>query len=167
MGKIWYVLKCPKGNEADYVKGYQETIKPDNADSLQQVIHFQYQRMIRYKGQWHMEERAVLPGYVFLSGAEKAILKRQAWEGKENEELIVTPCEIPYLKCLCTEGSLVEMSKGSIKSGVLEITSGPLRGREQLIKKIDRHKRTAEIEIPLEGRNRRVIVGLEIYAKQI
>ncbi len=161
------MLKCSQGNEADYVKGYQETIKPDSADSLQEVIHFRYQRMIRYKGRWHLEERAVLPGYIFLSGTEKAILKRQVWERKESGDISMAPCEPPYLKYLCTKGNLVGMSRGNIKNGILEITSGPLRGREQLVKKIDRHKRTAEIEIPLEGRNRRVTVGLEIYEKQI
>lgn len=40
-------------------------------------------------------------------------------------------------------------------------------GREQLIKWIDRHKRTAEIGIPLEGREKRVTVGVEIYEKQV
>ena len=114
-----------------------------------------------------MEERAVLPGYIFLSGTEKAILKRQVWERKESGDISMAPCEPPYLKYLCTKGNLVGMSRGNIKNGILEITSGPLRGREQLVKKIDRHKRTAEIEIPLEGRNRRVTVGLEIYEKQI
>lgn len=57
------------------------------------------------------------------------------------------------------------MSKGVIRNGRPVITSGPLKGREGLIRKIDRHKRIADIEIPLAGERRQVTVGLEIYEK--
>ena len=59
------------------------------------------------------------------------------------------------------------MSKGVIKDGKPVVTSGPLKGRESLIRRIDRHKRTAEIEIPFVEDDMRVIVGLEIYEKQM
>ena len=64
------------------------------------------------------------------------------------------------------EGNLIGISKGIIKDGKSIITSGPLKGRECLIRRIDRHKRTAEIEIPLVDKSTRVTVGLEIYEKQ-
>lgn len=150
----------------DYMKEYRKSISEND---LQEILHFQYQRMMRYGGRWHMERRAILPGYVFLSGNEKMVLKKQDGDAKEKnkDEVLLNPCETPYLKLLCPEGSLVNMSKGIIKDGILIITSGPLQGREQLIRKVDRHKRTAEIEIPLEGRKQRITVGLEIYKKQI
>lgn len=77
----------------------------------------------------------------------------------------LSPCEPPFLKELCGDGSLIDMSRGIIKDKIPTVTSGPLRGREQLIRKIDRHKRTAEIEIPIDGKKQRVTVGLEIYQK--
>ena len=160
------MLKCPKGDEADFVKEYQ---KPVNGNNLQEVLHFQYQCMMRYGGRWHLERKAILPGYIFLSGSEALVLKRQAGEveGEEKRKASLRPCGIPYLKTLCPAGNLVELSKGIIKDGKVIVTSGPLRGKEQLIRKIDRHKRTAEIGIPLEGREQRVTVGLEIYDKQL
>lgn len=159
------MLKCPEGNEADYVKKYQEAAAPDREDKTdkagsRQAIYFQYQRMMRYRGRWHLEKRAVLPGYIFLSGRETAAWKRQM-------PISLKPCETPFLKNLCPEGDVVGMSRGIIKNGIPVVTSGPLQGKEYLIRKIDRHKRTAEIEIPLEGRKQRVTVGLEIYEKQI
>ena len=144
---------------------WQKAIKPDGAGGLQEVRYFQYQRMMRYGGQWHLEKRAVLPGCIFLCGEEKAVFRWQVKVEKENEGISVTSCEPPYLKCLCQEGSLVEMSKGIIKNGVLDITGGPLRGKEQIVKRIDRHKRMAEIEIPFDGRNQRIMLGLEMYRK--
>ena len=71
------------------------------------------------------------------------------------------------MKTMCQEGNLIGMSKGIIREGKTVITSGPLKGREYLIRRIDRHKRTAEIEVPFAGENTRVTVGLEIYEKQM
>ena len=133
---------------------YQRQVSPDR---LQEVICFEYQKMIRYKGRWHLERRKLLPGWIFLSGTEDM-------ESDRMNPLI--PCETPFLKLLCQEENLIGISKGIIKDGKSIITSGPLKGRECLIRRIDRHKRTAEIEIPLADTSMRVTVGLEIYEKQ-
>ena len=79
----------------------------------------------------------------------------------------MVPCDPPYIKELCQEGNLIGMSKGVIRDGKMVVTSGPLKGREGLIRRIDRHKRTAEIEIPFADGDTRVTVGLEIYEKQM
>lgn len=164
MRKIWYLLKCPKEDEVDYVSKYQESV-----NGLQEILRFQYQCMMRYGGRWHLEKRAILPGYIFLSGNEELILRWQAegMRGEKKRKTSLKPCEAPYLKILCQEGNLVGMSKGIIKNGEPIVISGPLWRKEQLIRKIDRHKRTAEIGIPLEGQEQRVTVGLEIYEKQM
>ena len=164
MKTIWYLLKCPEGNEADYVKEFQETVKPDKnrMGGLQEVIHFQCQRMMRYRGSWHLERRAVLPGYVFLSGIETGLVKKP-----KEENISLKPCEAPFLKCLCSEGNLVGMSRGVIKHGIPIVTSGPLQGKEYLIRKIDRHKRTAWLEIPFDGQKQQITVGLEIYEQEL
>lgn len=158
MNTIWYALKCPEGRENDYTEKYQ---KLTFSGELQEVICFEYQRMIRYGGRWCLERRKLLPGWIFLS-VTKVIENR---EGKDRFFLI--PYETCYLKELCQEENLIGMSKGVIKGGKLMVTSGPLIGREALIRRIDRHKRTAEIEIPFVDRETRVTVGLEIYEKQV
>ncbi len=155
MKKIWYLVRCPQGDEADYAQKYQELA---DQKELQEVVCFAYHRMIRYGGSWHLERRTLLPGYIFLSGAKDIKLK-------ENVESLI-PCDPPYLKDLCQEDNLVAMSKGVIRDGKTIVVSGPLKGREKLIRRIDRHKRTAQIEVPLEGRTAQVTVGLEIYEKQ-
>jgi len=177
MTRIWYLLKCPKGNEADYAKRCREFGKIRGKD-LQEVVCFQYQRMLRYGGKWHMEKRTLLPGCIFLFGPGAALLKgyadtemfieeKQETDRQRQTEqgIFIIPCETPYLKNLCPEGNVVGMSKGIIKNGRTFVTSGPLQGKEHLIQKIDRHKRTAEIEIPFSGQKIQVTVGLEIYQK--
>lgn len=157
MRKIWYLLRCPKESEDDYRQRCRELVA---AEALQEMLCFQYQRLMRYRGEWHLERRPLLPGHIFLSGARKPALK-------ETKDLSLSPCEPSFLKELCKEDSLIDLSRGVIKDGILTITSGPLKGRERLIRRIDRHKRTAEIEIPIDGKRWQVTVGLEIYEKSM
>lgn len=172
MSKIWYLIKCLEGTETDYIEKCQELVETGD---LQEIVCFRYQRMMRYGGSWHLERKTLLPGYIFLFGTEKVILRRQkragAYRGRQGRgqadaEILLYPCEISYLKMLCSDGDLIEMSRGIIKKGVLVVTEGPLKGREALIRKIDRHKRTAELCIPINGKDVEVTVGLEIYQKQ-
>lgn len=155
MNEIWYLLKYPKKDEQNYVQEYQNLA---GHKELEEVICFEYQRMMRYDGKWHLERRALLPGYIFLSGYSVVQLKRK--------DIFLVPCDPPYMKRLCGKDNLVVMSKGVIKDGKPIVTSGPLKGYETLIRRIDRHKRTAEIEIPLGTGKTQVTVGLEIYEKQ-
>ncbi|NBH70583.1 hypothetical protein D3Z51_00725 [Clostridiaceae bacterium] len=177
MRAIWYLLKCPAGDEADYVREYQKMMP---SGKLQEVICFQYQRMLRYGGQWHLERRTLLPGCVFLSGSERSLPEadmsvqdvkkgRQtgARAGGGENRISLTPCEPPFWKTLCQKDYLLPMSRGIIKDGSPIVTGGPLVGHEGLIRRIDRHKRTAEIGVPFAGQEMRVTVGLEIYQKQI
>ncbi len=158
MNTIWYALKCPEGKEKDYTEKYQ---KLASSDGLKEVICFEYQRMMRYGGSWHLERRKLLPGWIFFAGT-KAI--EFEGDGKIRSPI---PYKVSHLTELCQEEHLIGMSKGIIKDGKPMVTSGPLKGRESLIRKIDRHKRTAEIEIPFVEDDTRVTVGLEIYEKQM
>ena len=58
------------------------------------------------------------------------------------------------------------MSRVFIENDRVIITSGPLKGNEALIKKIDRHKRRAYLEIEMFGRKVEAQVGLEIVKKR-
>lgn len=174
MSEIWYLLKCPEGTEKDCAERCQELAE---AEGLQEITYFRYQRLMRYRGSWHLEKRALLPGHIFLSGTRKAILRKREPKGEsqENREIekdiseagmLLRPCEISYLKELCSDDGVIDLSRGIIKDGILIITEGPLKGREHLIKKIDRHKRTAEISLPFDRKTVEVTVGLEIYRKE-
>ncbi len=157
---IWYLLRCAVEDERDFKR---RCLKLVSTGQLEEVICFQYQRLMRYGGKWHLEKRTLLPGCICLIGAELEILKNN-YKGT-MEEFAVFPCEIPYVMDMCQDKNVIGISKGIIKNGRLVITSGPLRDREDMVRKIDRHKRTARIEIPFIGNRREVTVGLEIYEK--
>ena len=165
MSEIWYLLRCPVGNEKYYAEKCQIFV---DSEELEEIICFRYQRMIRYGGRWHLEKRIALPGHLFLSGINVIVLvKNLLRNGETKPDISLTPCDRPYLKGMCQRENLVNMSRGIIRNGSPVVTSGPLKGREQLIQRIDRHKRTAEIEIPFAGDKKQVTVGLEIYKKEM
>ena len=108
------------------------------------------------------------PARIYFIDGTNMLIERN-WKGnlKSRWEISIIPCEVPYLKEMCQGGSVVGISKGIIRNGRVIVTSGPLKGRESLIRKIDRHKRTAKIEIPFTDGQKQVTVGLEIYGKEI
>ena len=59
----------------------------------------------------------------------------------------------------------MELSTGIIENSQIRILEGPLVGMEGTIRKIDRHKRKAWLEIEMFGRTVEMQVGLEVIAK--
>jgi transcriptional antiterminator NusG len=114
-----------------------------------------YDKMRRYEGVWHLERKLLFPECIFLeSGQEEALLKElmqgayfgNIIEGK-SRLLQVGQNEENLLRRLCGKQCHLEMSKGIICKGVTRITEGPLKGMENRILRIDRHKRLARVEI--------------------
>ena len=70
----------------------------------EEIVCFQYQRMMRYGGGWHLENRMVLPGHVFLTGSNVMALERN-WQGdgEMKQTISLTPCETPYLSAYCNQ----------------------------------------------------------------
>ena len=64
------------------------------------------------------------------------------------------------------EERVVKHSEGYIACNKVTITSGPLMGMEALIRRIDRHKRMAWMEIEIFGRKIEIQAGLEIISKE-
>ena len=60
----------------------------------------------------------------------------------------------------------MEMSEGLIEGDCVTVISGPLKGREASIVRIDRHKRLAWVDVSMFGRHKMIRVGLEIVSKR-
>lgn len=59
----------------------------------------------------------------------------------------------------------IELSKGIIVGDRIHITDGPLIGCESMVKRVNRHKREAWIELEFMGEKRLLNVSLEILDK--
>ena len=132
-------------------------------------------RKRRYCGEWHEEKKILFPGYVFLVSDNPGELFLRLKKVPGLTKLLGTGDEIvplsaeeeELLKKLGGEGQVVEGSIGILEQDKIIITEGPLQGMEGYIRKIDRHKRTAWLEVELMGRKIETQVGLEIVEKRV
>lgn len=167
---MWYVMQVRTGTEENIRCQCQRLI---SSDTLERCFIPYYQQKKRFQGEWHIQERILFPGYVFLitQNLEKLVesLKQVIGMTKllgTGEEIIpLSQEEIDLLLRLGKEEQLVTMSTGMIENDQVKIFDGPLKGMEGYIKKIDRHKRKARIVIDMFGRSVDMEVGLEIISK--
>lgn len=167
---IWYVLYCPNQKEEELLYACKRHL---TRGALKDAFVFTYDRMRRYGGAWHLEQQPLFPHYLFLESQDEGKL---AGELKRYSQVLpvfesdgklirVEPEEEKVLRMLCDASHHSRMSRGYIRDGQTVVTEGPLRGRESLIRKIDRHKRIAQVSIPSLGCLREMQVGLEIVSK--
>lgn len=150
---IWYIVQCRNQKSQKFFSACREYL---SGEALQDVFVITYDRMRRYEGSWHLERQFLFPDYVFLESQDKERLTRELEKTPGVRELLpdcssiipLKPEEEAFLRSLCGVNHHLGMSRGVIRDGQPFVTEGPLRGKEQLIRRIDRHKRMARVEIP-------------------
>ncbi|MEG2871671.1 MAG: hypothetical protein RR875_08985, partial [Clostridium sp.] len=80
--------------------------------------------------------------------------------------LAVKPEEEQVIRALCGEAHHMRMSRGVIAKGELTVTEGPLRGRESMIRRVDRHKRIAILNVHISRVLSDICAGLEVTEKR-
>lgn len=83
----------------------------------------------------------------------------------DKRDIAMRAVERNMLKNLYGSNYCIVASVGFIEGDRIRINEGSLMGMENVIKKINRHKREAIIEIEIMGSLRQVTVGLEIIEK--
>jgi len=174
MGR-WFVFFVQTGKEETVCECLNDMFSNEESVSFVPKIESVY---INLK-QVRKEFKPMFPSYVFVETKRdgksftslmtrpvrnsKYIIKLL---GKDNPDyMAVHEKEKDFLLGFCDKGYIVGESLGFIEGDRIFVTSGPLQGRESVIKWIDRHKRRAEIELELMGDARRVSVSLEIIEK--
>jgi len=139
----------------------------------------------RMKGVIHKERRLLFTGYVFIqteieSGSIAENLKAALTDiseichndiykilhhGEDKNDVAVREKERLYWERLFDSDFCITGSVGFMEGDNVRITSGPLIGMESRIKKINRHKREAIVEMGMMGAVREVRVMLEVVEK--
>lgn len=169
---MWYVVQVRTGTEERTRLQCQAKIP---GDVLERCFIFYYEEKKRIGGKWITQKKVLYPGYIFVVTEDVEKLYEQLKNIGSLTKLIgtgetIVPLsqkEVDFLKGFGGEDQIVGMSEGIIEQSKVMITSGPLQGIEGFIKKIDRHKRKAYLEIPMFGKIQNVQVGLEIVAKTV
>lgn len=140
---------------------------------LKDVFIFSYERLKRYEGEWHLEQSLMFPGCVFMESDKPEMLSEnlrryQSFLGHLDRHYALVPVGIEeerLLKSLYGSGHLLPLSKGYIRDGITYVTEGPLRGKEKMICRIDRHKRIARLNTVFSKKRQELTAGLEIVSK--
>ncbi|MXP74771.1 antiterminator LoaP [Lachnospiraceae bacterium WCA-9-b2] len=167
---MWYVVQVRTGTE-ESIRIQCE--KHMSEEVLERCFIPYYEEAKRIRGNWTTLEKVLFPGYVFMITEKLERLYEQLHSvigltkliGTGQEIVPLCAEEIAFIQGIGGENQVVEMSEGVIVKSNVKITSGPLMGKEGMIKKIDRHKRKAWLEVPMFGRVQTVQVGVEIVAK--
>ena len=106
-------------------------------------------------------EAAAVPGYLFFVTDDPEALNRELSRvpmpirllgNEENSFFPLTGKERDWFLSFMDGNHTVRMSEGYISGDKITVTRGPLMGFEGDIRKIDRHKRRAYIDVSLFGR---------------
>lgn len=167
---MWYVMQVRTGAEE---KMKEQCLKRIDRDTLEKCFVPYYEEKKRYQGTWHTEKRILFPGYVFLVSGRLDDLYKSLREVTGMTKLLgmgeeIVPLKEEEVELLQKAGAgerPLEVSTGIIENGIVMITDGPLAGMEGCIKKIDRHKRKAWLEVDMFGRTIKMEAGLEIIRK--
>lgn len=123
-------------------------------------------------GEWRQREGLLFPGYVFVRTSNPDVLLKALREVRGLSRLLgvgegsyasLSDDEVAWLDAVTGSGTHAMGVSKAVKEGDrVVVTSGPLRGREASIAKVDRHKRLAWVEVRMLGRRTTVKVGLEV-----
>lgn len=168
---MWYVLQVRTGTE--------ESIRLQCRNKISEAVLERcfipyYEEKRRIRGEWTLQKKVLFPGYVFVITDEldelyqslKNVIGLTKLIGTGQEIVPLTEEEREFLLEFGGEDQIVEMSEGIIADSKIIVTKGPLIGKEGYIKRIDRHKRKAWLEIKMFGRKQMVEVGVEIVEKR-
>lgn len=167
----WYVIQVKTGNE-EKIKYICQRLIPK--EILIECFIPKTKRVRKIRGSFHEREEILFKGYVFMISdaiddlyqSLKLIPELTKVLGNDGTNILpILKEEAIFLLKFGKEDHIVDMSKGYIIGSKIMITTGPLVGNEGIIRKIDRHKRIAYIEVKLFDQITTVKVGLEIISK--
>lgn len=176
---MYYVLQVAPGKETD-TEAY--IIKRVEGALYSSCFHPVRRVRKKFHGEWVDKYEKLLPGYVFINSesAEELYLalknipmltKFLGW----NLECVtaLTEQETKWLEILISTNKNGETT-GEVPLSQIElnendeikILSGPLQNMEGMIKRINLHKRIAEVEVEFMGRITVIHLGIEMVEKK-
>ena len=168
---MWYVIWVETGKEHK-VRGVLENLVP--ADTYEKIVIPEKAIQKKVKGQWRKVQSVLFPGYLFVVAEDITEFAAALNEVPEFTKMLksgdvisaIHPKEEAVLERLVEKDEMVDMSYGIIENDRVQILEGPLMGMEGLVKKINRHKRIAVLEMEMFERVMQVEVGVEIVEKR-
>lgn len=168
---LWYVMQVQTGSE-EKIQLQCARLISDTVLHKCFIPYFKEQRKLH--GEWKLLKKILFPGYVFMitDAPEDLWYELKKVQGltkllsTDGEMIPLSGEKVEFLLRFGGEEQVVEISKGIFEGSKVKIISGPLVGKEGLIKKIDYHKRKATLEVDMFGRKQVIRLGLEVQMEK-
>lgn len=170
-GSRWYVIQVATGKERAICE-LIERVAPEG--SLEECFSPSFETQMKVKGEWIPTTKLLFPGYVIAVTSNIEKLETALRQVPEFTRVLrVGETFVPlheedqaWIGAFTKKGArTVPMSSGVMEGDRVVVTSGPLVGREALIKSVNRHKSLAFLEFEICGRAVTTKVGLGIVRK--
>lgn len=176
---MYYVMQVTPGKEAEAEIYIKERVSEELFSSCFHPIRHVRKK---FRGVWRDKHEKLLPGYVFIDSINagelyldlKRIPMMTKLLGRQKEFITaLTEEETAWLEKIVSVGrdgnvngevllSQIEVSENDD----VRILSGPLQNMAGMIKRINLHRRIAEVEVEFMGRKTVIHLGIEILEKK-
>ena len=176
----WYVVQVETGREQSACKAIERAgrladgLEAGHEPLVREVFSPRYRSRFKLHGEWHDEERQLLPGYV-VAVTEEPWKLAQALRGVAGFTRVLKAGETfaplkdedrGWIERWTTQGDrTIPMSFGYKEGDKVVVTDGPLVGHEAMITRVNRRKRVAHLEIHAGQLTIHTTVGLEVLPK--
>lgn len=172
---MWYVIQVTSKQEKKTLDRLQSALRASSdIDSSRVEAFIPLREVMRHKnGEWISTTEIIFPGYIFVStkdADELAFLLKDVPAftrvlGDSERFVPLSNDEVSMINAFGGDEHLVRMSEGVIEGDEVRILNGPLFAHSGIIRKVDRHKRVAYVEMSIMGRKKDIKLGLEIVKK--
>lgn len=170
---MWYVMQVVSGQENRIALMVEHIVSGRNLGNC-----FVPKRRLRKKfhGEWHETSEKLFPGYVFVITEQPQTLYEEVKKipaltkllGRNGEYFTpLSKADVQTIEKLQNKaeegwGVEAEISKIAVGEGKrVKILSGPLQNLEGQVRKINLHKRIAEVEMDFMGSKTVIYLGIE------
>ena len=167
---MWYVVQTMGGREQAAIEKCRNAL---GAEIASQIFTPRCQLPRKFQGVWQSVEKVAFPGYVFIESDHSAELEKLLMRIPS----VATPVKIgggfypiraeeeAVLRQMMDKDSCIRTSQGYFVDQKLVVEQGPLQHFTEMVKKVDRHKRWADVDVILFEEHKRMRVGLEVKAR--
>ncbi|MFI3128596.1 MAG: antiterminator LoaP [Bacillota bacterium] len=169
----WFAIYVPTGKE-EYAKNYIQK-QLDGAEVFIPKVTVQR----KAKGEIQTSTIPLFKGYIFVISSDEEMIGNLLEVSKgtdkiykllkysDSEGCVLHDSDVEILTAFLDKEKIMQSSVGIIIGDEIIIKRGPLVGKESIIKKINRHKMQATVQIEMMGRMCDMQVPLEIVEKKI
>ena len=170
----WYAVHVRIGNEDEVCEKIRKKLANAGYDKAYRLLVPKRKLLERHNGLFVEMVRTMFPGYVLVESEDirgvakltkscKGIFRYLESEGEFQEIRLEEVSAIVYMT---DEAGVIGSSEVLLEGDVIEVTNGPLRGYEGLIKRIDKHHRRASVLFFLDGRQHFISLAVSIQSDE-